>query len=306
MNATRLITFLLSSAVIVVSVPHHGWASETINRIVGKVNDDVVTLYELNHELNQEIMRRTGSTIDDLEAKDYKAFLELRRNILEMMVDEKCIQEQVREQEIEITSKQIDAYIEDLKKENQWTQEDLVSLLSAEGLTYEEYRDDIKKGFERDRLISNQVTGKVIIREEEIRQYYEEHSADFSSEESVHLAGMIIPSNNSEEAEAILAKLKKGEDLDELVDLGTLKTDQLDPELKKVVDELNIGEVSELIVRSNGIQIIRLLERQGKGIKPLEEVKDIIHSILFEEEANKRYTVWVEDLRKQAYTKIIF
>ena len=179
-------------------------------------------------------------------------------------------------------------------------------MLSADGLTYEEYWDEVKTSFEHDRLISNQVTGKVIIREEEIRRYYEEHSADFATEESVHLAGMIIASKNTEEAEAVLAGLKNWEELDELIDLGPLKTDQLDPELKKVVEALNVGEVSELIVRPNGIQIIRLLERQEKGVKPIEEVKEVIRATLYEEEANKRYTAWVEDLRKQAYTKIIF
>lgn len=302
MNAIRLITILLSSAVIVASAPHHGWASEILNRIVAIVNDDVVTLYELN----QKIIRTTGATADDLKAADDERFIELRRNILNLMVDEKCTKEKIQELEIEATSEQIDAYIEDIKKNNQWTQEDLVAMLSADGLTYEEYWDEVKTSFEHDRLISNQVTGKVIIREEEIRRYYEEHSADFATEESVHLAGMIIASKNTEEAEAVLAGLKNGEELDELIDLGTLKTDQLDPELKKVVEVLNVGEVSELIVRPNGIQIIRLLERQEKGVKPIEEVKEVIRATLYEEEANKRYTVWVEDLRKQAYTKIIF
>ncbi|MBN1833651.1 MAG: SurA N-terminal domain-containing protein [Deltaproteobacteria bacterium] len=302
MNAIRFITISLFSVVIVAGTPLHGWASETLNRIVAIVNDDVVTL----HELNKRIMQTTGSTADDLKSENNKVFIELRRKVLEMMVDEKCAQEKIQELEIEVTSKQIDAYIEDMKKENQLTQEDLVAMLEAEGMTYEEYRDDIKKSFERDRLISDQVTGKIIIREEEIRRYYEEHSADFATEDGVHLAGMIIASNNTDEAEAVLSRLKNGEDLEELVDLGTLKTDQLDPDLKKVVDALNIGEVSELIIRPNGIQIIRLLERHEKGVKPIEEVKDIIQKILYEEEVNKKYAAWVEDLRSQAYTKIIF
>ncbi len=302
MNTMRLITISLLSAVIVAGTPYHGWASETLNRIVARVNDDVVTL----HELNKRILQATGSTADDLKAADDEAFIEVRRKVLEMMVDEKCAEEKVQELEIEVTPKQIDAYIEDMKKENHLTQEDLVAMLKAEGVTYEEYRNDVKKNFEHDRLISDQVTGKIIIREEEIRQYYEEHSADFATEESVHLAGMIIASNNTDEAEAVLAKLKNGEDLDELVDLGTLKTDQLDPELKNVVETLNVGEVSELIFRPNGIQIIRLLEKHEKGVEPLEAVRDIIHKTLYEEEANKKYAAWVEDLRKQAYTKIIF
>jgi peptidyl-prolyl cis-trans isomerase SurA len=302
MKAIRLITVLLSSAVIVANTPHHGWGSETLNRIVAIVNDDVVTL----HELNQKIKRATGSTADDLRAKDNEAFIELRRKVLEIMVDEKCSEEKVRELELELTSKQVDEYIEDIKKENQWTQEDLVAMLSEDGMTYKEYWDEVKKSSEHDRLISDQITGKVIIREEEIRRYYEEHSTDFLTKESVHLAGMIIASKNTEEAEAVLARLKNGEDLDELIDLGRLQTDQLDPELKKIVDALSVGEVSGLIVRPNGIQIIKLLERQETGVKPIEEVKDTIHKILYEEEADKKYAAWVEDLREEAYTKITF
>jgi peptidyl-prolyl cis-trans isomerase SurA len=302
MNATRLIILLLSSAVIVAGAPHHGWASETLNRIVAIVNDDVVTQYELN----QKIERATGSTTDDLKAADNERFIELRRQVLEMMVNEKCTQEKIRELEIEVTADQIDAYIEDIKKQNQWTQEDLVAVLEADGATYEEYWNEVKKEFEHDRLISEQVTGKVIIREEEIRQYYEEHRADFATEESVHLAGMIMASRNTEEAKAVLARLKNGEDLEDLIDLGTLETDLLDPELKKVVDELDVGEVSDLIVRPNGIQIIRLLERQEKGVKSIDDVRETIRAILYEEEATRRYAAWVEDLRKEAYTKIIF
>jgi len=302
MNATRIIILLLSSAVIVAGAPHHGWASETLNRIVAIVNDDVVTQYELN----QKIERATGSTTDDLKAADNERFLELRRQVLEMMVNEKCTQEKIRELEIEVTSDQIDAYIEDIKEQNQWTQEDLVAVLEADGATYEEYWNEVKKEFEHDRLISEQVTGKVIIREEEIRQYYEEHRADFATEESVHLAGMIIASRNTEEAKAVLARLKNGEDLEDLIDLGTLETDLLDPELKKVVDELDVGEVSDLIVRPNGIQIIRLLERQEKGVKSIDDVRETIRAILYEEEATRRYAAWVEDLRKEAYTKIVF
>ncbi len=302
MNATRLITILLSTTVIIVSAPHHGWASEVLNRIVAVVNDDVVTLYELN----QKIKQATGATADDLKSVDDKQFIELRRQILERMVDDKCAQEIVQEMELEVSSDRVDAYIESVKEDNQWTQEDLVAVLKADGVTYEEYWDEIKASMERDRLISEQVKNKVIILEEEIRRYYEEHRADFATEESVHLAGMIIASKNTEEAEAVLARLKNGEGVDELIDLGILKSAQLDPELKKVVEALNVGEVSDLIVRPNGIQIIKLLERQEEGVKPIEEVNDAIREILFEEKVNKKYAAWVKDLREQAYTKIKF
>ena len=276
--------------------------SEIFNRIVAIVNDDVITLLELNKKFKE----LTGLTPNDMRRQSESGFQDTRRKILNLLIDEKIAKGKIQELGIRVSEEQINATIEKIKSDNQWTQENLVAILEADGVTYEEYWDEVKKSFEQDRLISEEVMAKVIIREEEIRRYYEEHSADFATEESVHLAGMIIASRNTEEAEAVLARLKNGEDLEELIDLGTLKTDLLDPELKKVVDALNVGEVSDLIFRPNGIQIIRLLERHGKGVKPFEEVKEAIRAIIFEEEVNKRYAAWVEDLRKQAYTKIIF
>ncbi len=302
MNAMKSITVLLISSVIVTVTPFHGRAAEIVNRIVAVVNDDVVTLYELN----QEILRNTGSTSDALEAQDDERYIELRRNILDMMVNQRCAQEKVKELEIEVGQEEVDRHIESVKKDNHWTHEDLLATLRANEMTYEEYREEIKKGLERDRLIGAEIMARIVIREEEVRLYYEEHQADFATEETVHLAGMLMTSKNLEEAQDVLTRLKNGEGLAMLTDLGTLETNQLDPELKKVVDALSVGEVSELIVRPNGIQIIKLLEKQDKGIKPIEEVGDVIRSTLYEQEINKRYTAWIEDLRKEAYTKIIF
>jgi peptidyl-prolyl cis-trans isomerase SurA len=302
MNAMKSITVLLLSSVIVTVTPYHGRAAEIFNRIVAVVNDDVVTLYELN----QEILRNTGATSDALEAQDDELYIELRRHILDMMVNEKCAQEKVKELEIKIEQKDVDSHIERIKEDNHWTHEDLLATLKADEMTYEEYREEIKRNLERDRLISAEIVARIVIREEEVRLYYEEHQADFATEETVRLAGMLITSKNAEEAKNVLTRLKNGEDLVLLTDLGTLETKHLDSELKKVVDALNVGEVSELIVRPNGIQIIKLLEKQDRGIKPIEEVEEAIRSTLYGQEINKRYTTWIEALRKEAYTKIVF
>ena len=64
--------------------------------------------------------------------------------------------------------------------------------------------------------------------------------------------------------------------------------------------------MSELIRRPNGIQIIKVIKKQGGEVKSFEEVKDAIYTILYKEEINKRYMSWIKDLRESAYTKIIF
>ena len=79
-----------------------------------------------------------------------------------------------------------------------------------------------------------------------------------------------------------------------------------DPQLKKTVKDMALGEVSDLIATPSGIKIIKLLEKQQKGVKTLEEARDAIYGELYLEEVNKQYASWIKELRKKAYTKITF
>ena len=136
--------------------------AEIFNRVVAIVNDDVITL----HELNQRIKEMTGSKAADLKLRDEQKYLEARRQILEMMIDERCAEVKIRELEINVAPREIDAAIEKLKLNNRWTHEDLVDRLTKRGITYEKYRENVKNDLERLKLINTQVNSKIIIREE--------------------------------------------------------------------------------------------------------------------------------------------
>ena len=300
-------------------------SAEILNRVVAIVNDDVITLYELN----QRIRAMTGSTAGELRDKDEERYLEARRKVLQFMIDEKCAQEKIREMGIKIPPEQIDARIEAIKNGNRWTHEDLLAMLKQEGITNEEFREKIKTDLERAELINYQVKSKIIIREEQITLYYEEHKKDFSSEEIVHLAGIFLIQRNPKDEEEsrrlkakgedILARLKNGEDFAELTkkfsqgpgadeggDLGTFKADQLEPELRKAVAGIEEGGFTDLIIKANGIQILKLIKRQKAEARLLEEVRETIYATLYQQEVDRRYEAWIQELRKETYTKIIF
>ncbi len=300
-------------------------SAEIFNRVVAIVNDDVITLYELN----QRIRQLTGSTAQDLREQDERRYLETRRQILELMIDEKCAVEKVRELGIKIPPQQVDAAIETIKNRNRFTQEDLMAMLKKDGITYEEYRERVRAELERIELINSQVKSKIIIREEQIAQYYKENQKEFGGEEAVQLAGIFLIQKNPEDerefrelkikGEDILGRLKNGEDFAALAkefsqgpgsheggDLGAFKADQLEPELRKALEGIEEGQFTDLIIKKNGIQIIKLTKKHKAEVRSFEEVKDAIHAKLYTQEVNERFMAWIKELRKETYTKIIF
>jgi peptidyl-prolyl cis-trans isomerase SurA len=316
---------ILICLTIVTLVYHQLVSAEIRNRVVAIVNNEVITLYELNTKTRE----LTGSDPADLELKDKKKYLETRRKILDLLIEEKIANEKTQELGIKLTPKEVDVAIEKIKKDNHLTHEDLIANLKKQGMSYESYREIIKNDLERMQLINLEVKSKIIIREEKIREFYDEHKDQFSSQEKVHLAGIFLgqkdPSNQREtrslheKAQTIFNRLKTGEDFGELAkemsqgpgakeggDLGFFKTTELDPRLQEAIKELPEDSISEPIITPSGIQIIKLLERQKGRTKPLEEVKNAIYGILYQEEVNKRYSSWIKKLREKAYTKIIF
>jgi len=123
-----------------VLAPHWGLA-ETTNRIVAKVNDDIITL----HELNASIKSLTGLSCKDLKRKDKEKYHEIRRAILENLVNTKITEQQITKLGIKVTTKQVDEAIEKVKRENNITQEELVESLKSDGITLKEYREQIKR-----------------------------------------------------------------------------------------------------------------------------------------------------------------
>lgn len=301
------------------------FAAEVCNRVVAVVNNDVITLYELNNRMKE----MTGVPPEELMLKSDAMYRDARQKILELLIDEKIAQAKIKELRIQVSDRQVDNYVEKLKRDNQLTQEDLVAGLEKEGLSYEKYRERIKRDIERAQLIEYEVRSKIIIREETIQKYYEEQKGTFGVAEKVQLAGIFLMRKNlkSEEemrelyrkAQEIAAKLKAGADFSQMAgtysdgpgakqggDLGQFTVDHLEPGLKSVVEALPEGGISDPLVRPNGIQIIKVVKKQTGKIRSLEEMKEAIYGILYQEEVNRRYQNWIKELRESAYTRVVF
>jgi peptidyl-prolyl cis-trans isomerase SurA len=182
---------------------------------------------------------------------------------------------------------------------------------------------------EQEKLINYEVKSKAVILEGQILKYYQEHPDQYKKDERVHVAGIVLLVQDKEnkdelnelkkKGEEILARLKSGEDFgalakeysqgpgaDEGGELGEYDPAELDQELKKVIAGLSDGDVSGVIERDTGIQIIKLIKRIGGNLKPFEEVRNDIYETIYNEEISKRYTTWLKDLRDKSFTKINF
>jgi len=204
------------------------------------------------------------------------------------------------------------------------SQEVLVSALASQGLTFEQYRTQLKEQIEKLKLVSMEVRAKIQVGESEMREYYESNRVKYSEDETFRARHIFFRTNEKAPAEDIkrtmntalmvLAEAQGGKDFSELAKsysedpaarkdggaLGTFKKGDMMPELEKAILNMKPGEVSELVYTTSGFHIVKLEERTSGKMKPFESVKTEIEDALYRKKSEDRFSQWAKELRSKA------
>ncbi len=311
----RALEIYVFSVVLFLSVAA---SAEQIDRIVAIVNDEPVTLYEVQKE--QGNMTKMAGKNPFVPDGDKTPSPEAALNSL---INQKLIAMKIKELDIKVTDDEVKQAVEDVKKQNNISQETLVEALKNQGIGYEEYKSQIREQLEKLRLISMEVRSKIQISEKDIRDYYTTNPDKFEKEEIYHarLITLNTPADASEAEKkrirdsisSIYAEAKSGKNFEDLArkysqdpsakdggDLGAFKRGEMLPEFDNILTKLKPGEISEPFATKSGVHIVKLESRSHGELKPYENVKAEITDLLYKKKSEERFNQWLADLRKNA------
>ena len=293
--------------------------AESTNRIVAVVNDEIITFFELE----KAIKNINPSVMEQREQEEFQ------KQILFQMIDQKLMDIQIKRLGVQISSEEVDKAVAKLKEDQKLTNpEDFSRALLKEGMSEVEFKNKIKEQILRFRLISREIGSKIIIPEDQIKEYYEKNKSKFQIKEGVHLASIFLPIDEKtppeerlkekKKIDEIRERLKKGEDFSELArqfskdssaaqggDIGIFAFEEIDQSLREVIASLNPGEFSPVIESPNGWQIVKLISVKGAKETSLDEVKNRIQDQLFQEEVDKRFSQWIQKIKERSYIQVL-
>lgn len=296
-----------------------------ISRIVAVVNDEVITSFAVEKEKTTILKEaeRQQSTLDDA------ARAKLDETALNRLIDRKLVEQKIRELDIRISEEEIRQAIEDVKRQNKLSQEALVAALANQGLSFDQYKAQIREQLERLRLVSQEVRAKIQVGEREMHEYYEANRNRFGAEDNFRARNIFFRLEEKMSADqvkkvmttamTVLHEARSGKDFAELArqysddpaagktggDLGTFRKADILPEFEESLVKMQPGEVSDLIYTPTGLHIVKLEERTPGTPRPFEQVKGEIEDILYRKKSEDRFNQWVADLRKGAAIEIM-
>ncbi|OGP15424.1 MAG: hypothetical protein A2054_08895 [Deltaproteobacteria bacterium GWA2_55_10] len=302
-------------AISLASVVFAGQAnSEVVDRIVAVINDSVITLSELN--------AATAVAIEKLgieDGADPDKLKEVKGTILDSLVEQKLVKQAADKAGIDISEREIDNAVDDVKKQNRLTHEQLLLALAESGLTQKEYREQLKEQIRQAKFINKEFRSKISIQPEDIEGYYRQNIGEFQGAALYRLNMIFLPADKSLEGrlKAVSEGLANGEDFRDLAshfsegpgasqggDLGFLKSGELDSWLEDAARRLKPNDISPAIQRPEGVYFIQLTEFTPSAPKPLAEVKGQIHDKLFKKVMDERFNFWLSEVKRTAHLEI--
>ena len=299
---------------------------EVVDRIVAVVNNDIITLYDLDRALKPYEENIKALQYDP--EKERQTLFQVRQDLLDQLIDRKLADQEIERAQIAVSERDIDKAIERMKESRSFTDEQLREGLAQQGMTMAEYRAEIKEQILRAKLVNREVKSKIVITKEDIKAYYDSHHDEYVGEKKYYLFNIFVKLSSRADAsekkdalrqlEAVMAKLKQGIPFEDLVnelkdsssaaqgtDLGMYHLEELSGELRGVVEKMKAGEYSEVLDTDFGPQILYVQKIQETSAKSLDEIQSEIGEKLYNESVDNKYQEWLDALRKRSLIRII-
>jgi peptidyl-prolyl cis-trans isomerase SurA len=328
---------LLRGLVLLAGFALAGWAAgtttaraEIIEQILVKVNGEVFTKTDLETRQVARLRELQGQKVDlksDNNDELRKLLDEVTPDILVDALDEMLVVQRGKELGYTLGDTQFQGVLQNIRTQNKLeSEEQFQAALKQEGLTMADLRKNLERQMIWQRVQQNEVVNKVAMTEDEARAYYDSHLADFTTPASVTLREILIsPPADSRgssvaadeaaktRADAIRARALAGETFEKLAAegsdsasrangglIGPIKLDDLSADLRKIIDAMKIGEISQPLRTTRGYQILKLETVSPKQTLAFEPAREQIADRVLGDKRKREFLKYLEKLRAQA------
>jgi peptidyl-prolyl cis-trans isomerase SurA len=339
MKKLSVLLLILFAAPFVVAQAQSTPSDTVVEEIVARVNNSIVTRADMR-KAREQLFAEANQQPDKLAAEqDAK---EHEKDLLRDLIDQQLLLQKA--QELGITADtEVVKRLDDLRKQmHADSMEDLEKAAQAQGISFEDFKQNMKNNILTQRVIGQEVGGHLAVTQQEIQQYYDQHKSELERPEQVRLSEILISTQTTpavkndkgqtelpetptpevvaqaqQKAEQVYAMLQKGDKFDDVAkkysngptsaiggDLEYFKRGTLSKDLETQVFNLKVGEYTQPIRTNQGFVILKVTEHQSGGVPPLKDVQTQIQEQVYMVKLQPALRDYLTKLREEAYIDI--
>lgn len=325
----RWLGVFATAGLIATATPREADAA-IIERIVAVVGERPILLSELRLRARPHLFRIAMSTQNPSQQAAQES--EMFRELLNRMIDERLEEQAADKAHLTVTPEEVDNGIKQVAAQAKMQPKDLVAEAKRQGLSEQDYRDEIRRQVLEGKLIQLRVRGRVRVTDQDARAAYGHLVKEIEGQSPVDLkilALAIAPGSTQQQVEArrvmgqeLANRARAGEDFCQLVlqysddpttkhscgSRGALPLSALYGELQTAAKTLKPGETADPIffrdpMGSQAILVVQLATSQPK-IPAFEEVREQMMERAFVEATERQRKLWLQELRRGVYIDI--
>lgn len=317
----RLLRFSLILAAV--CAPAWARAQEMTDGIMAVINDKVITYAEV-----EDYARDAAAALRQQYASQPEVFQrkldELTHDALDQLVERQLILHSFDTDGYKLPEGVVDQLVQERIREQFGDRVTLMKTLQARGMTFEQYRQQIRDQYISAAMRNENVQKEVIISPAKIENYYQTHLNDFKLEDQVKLRMIVLKKESSDDTNAvklareIQTELKHGANFAEMAGIYSQGSQQhqggdwdwversvLRKELADVAFSLPVGQVSDPIVTPDTVYLMKVEDKKTAHAKPLADVRDEIEKTLRTQQQARLQKKWIDGLKKKSFIRYI-
>jgi len=315
---------VVAVALLAAGAPMFG-AVQVVEEIIAKINGDIVTNEDLaraRREVRADMARQGMSA-----AKIQETLAQHEKDQLRNKIDQLLLIQKAKDLDIKVDN-DVSKYMAKLQSTVGEPDPDKFHEMVREqtGESFEDFKADITNNLLTERVIRQEVQGRLPIDHKEIETYYNEHKADFVREERVFLREILISTENKDtagqtvadkKANDLVRRARGGEQFAELAhensdavtkeqygDLGGWKKGELASNLETLVWSQPAGYITDPIKVAKGFLILKVENHQKAGQASMDEAEPEIMDKLYQPKLQPALRAYLTKLRESAFLEI--
>jgi len=254
--------------------------AKVVDSIQVVVNDEVITRNEVAGRLVQVTanMKARNAQMPDTAT--------MERQVLEAMIVERAQLQLAKEMGVKVDDRTLDATIGRIAENQKLSVQDMRNQMEKEGMTFSQFREDIRNEIMMQRLREHEVDSKVQVSEAEIDTYMAAAKAAAADRIEVDIAQILVrvPENASPEqiaaraarAEEVMRQLRTGADFARMAstysdapdalkggEIGWRDADRLPPNFSAELRKIEPGQVTPILKTNVGFHILKLAGKRS-------------------------------------------
>lgn len=273
-----------------------------LDQVVAIVDDDAILQTQLEARIST-ITSRLSEQGTGLPPRDL-----LEQRVLEQLITESVQLQMAEKMGMRISDNELNETMMNIAKRNGMTMEQFEQQLSAEGVSYQQAREQIRNEMLTSRVQQRQVGNRVRVTDREVENYLQAQQARGGNDAEYHLVYIFIevddPSNDAEvsaareKAENLRQQIVDGRDFREVAvaqsdasnaleggDMGWRSESQLPSLVAPVVPDLPVGESSPVLENPSGFHLVMVIDKRGGEQKKVIEQRKVRHILIRPSEA---------------------